>query len=470
MRVFFQGSIGIDITSERIHLLYLKSLLNKSTLFASKSHDFDLSLPLDKRIHAAAEWISAFIMENKAEAAEVHVGIPGKLAIMRTLSFPAAVRENLSTTLLYEMEKYIPLPIDEIHYDHQIISEDKVNRTLTLLLMIVKKKDLEPYLELKHLIYKGISSIGTGSGGLTNFLGKFYNFPDRSWYWAARKSEHETFELNGISNRFLKLSRTIGYNDICGEGFDEELTQPAGESLGRISAPVDLFVLDEELFSHLSVQCDEWKEVAITSLDFSATPLPDPAYAAAYGLALKGQEKVPMEINFLPRTYRKKPSRIAFYLMIALSVILFVSLSGLGVSYGVRKNQMLKKIDSELATISNDVVTISQIKADIGILEKKVLALDKIAKGNIPVSVIVRDLSQRIPKSAWLKDLEISDNSVRLTGVAGKASELISILEQSPYYKEAAFLSTLVKDKDGMDSFQIGAKLNPSGYPDKVEK
>lgn len=463
--MFFQGSIGVDITSERVNIIYLRSLMNRSTIFASKSHEFGENLPIDKRIYSVAEWISSFIMEYKAEVAEVHIGIPGDLCITRTLSFPSAVKENISSTLFYEMDKYIPIPVDDIHYDYQIISEDKVNRTLTLLLMIVKKKDLSPYLELKHLVHRGVSSIGTRPGGLINYLGKINILADHSWYWVIHPVENERCELNGVENQSLKYSRIVHYKDLQEKTFYEELLQ-SGDFLGRPPTPVTLFVLDEMLFNHLNTCCDGWEEVNLTYLDLSADSLlPDPSYASTYGLALKGQETVPMEINFLPQAYRKKPSRMAFYTMIVLSVVLLISIAALGGGYVMRKNQMLNKIDSELATVANDVFTISQMKAEIDILEKRVLVLEKIAKGTIPVSVIMRDLSQRLPKSAWLKNLEISNNGVKLTGMAGKASDLISILEQSPYLKDAAFLSTLVKNNDNLDSFQIGVKLDASGYP-----
>lgn len=438
--------------------------MGRCVIVASRSHSFDENFPMERRIHAVAEWISSFIMECKAETAEIHIGIPGELCITRTLSFPSAVKENLSSTLFYEMEKYIPIPVDDIHYDYQIISEDKTTRTLALLLMIVKKKDLAPYLELKHLVYRGVSSIGTRPGGLVNYLGKIDMLSNLPWYWVIHPVSHDACELNGVFNKLLKYSRMVPYKDLEEVNFPQELLQSQDVS-DSPPFPVPLFVLDESLFDQISAVQHGAEEVKLTLLELTGEPhISSPSYASAYGLALQGQEKTPVVINFLPQAYRKRPSRMAFYTMIALSLLLVFSMAALGGAYVMRKNQMLKKIEGELSNITNDVNTINQMKSEIDVLEKKVFLLDKITRGDIPVSLILRDLSQRIPKTAWLKSLELSNNGVKLTGMAVKASDLISILEQSPFLKDAVFLTTLVRNKNNLESFQIGVKLDPSGY------
>ena len=68
-----------------------------------------------------------------------------------------AVKENLRGTLLYEMEKYVPLPVDDIYFDCQIIAEDKETNKLRVLLVAVKKELIDPYVDLENPLGSGIS-------------------------------------------------------------------------------------------------------------------------------------------------------------------------------------------------------------------------------------------------------------------------------------------------------------------------
>jgi general secretion pathway protein L len=72
---------------------------------------------------------------------------------------------------------------------------------------------------------------------------------------------------------------------------------------------------------------------------------------------------------------------------------------------------------------------------------------------------ILNELSIIVPNSAWIKTMDITGNLIKLQGEADAASELINLLESSSLFEDAKFLSTIVKRKDGKESFNIGLKL-----------
>ena len=67
-----------------------------------------------------AEKINAFLSEIDAEPVEIFVGMPSRSLMIKDVTFPSAVRENLKETLRYEMEKILPVNPDEILYDYVI--------------------------------------------------------------------------------------------------------------------------------------------------------------------------------------------------------------------------------------------------------------------------------------------------------------------------------------------------------------
>ena len=92
-------------------------------------------------------------------------------------------------------------------------------------------------------------------------------------------------------------------------------------------------------------------------------------------------------------------------------------------------------------------------------LEKRIDSLNALGAGPSVLEVL-RDLSERIPDSAWLKGFTFSDKGVRLEGEADSASELIPLLDSSPVLRDVVFLSTITKTREGKDRFRIGLKFN----------
>lgn len=78
-----------------------------------------------------------------------------------------------------------------------------------------------------------------------------------------------------------------------------------------------------------------------------------------------------------------------------------------------------------------------------------------------PLLEVLKELSLRIPKNAWVRRLTISDGEVKMRGQAEVASELIPSLEGSPLFKDVTFLSSILRrGQSKKEFFRIGLKLN----------
>jgi len=92
-------------------------------------------------------------------------------------------------------------------------------------------------------------------------------------------------------------------------------------------------------------------------------------------------------------------------------------------------------------------------------LENQIDYLNTICGGGVSILDVLKELSQKIPESAWVRGFEFSETGVKIQGEAGSASELIPLLEASPLFNGVAFLSTITKGRDGKDRFRIGLEL-----------
>ena len=78
-----------------------------------------------------------------------------------------------------------------------------------------------------------------------------------------------------------------------------------------------------------------------------------------------------------------------------------------------------------------------------------------------PILEVFKELSLRVPKNAWVRQLTVSEGKIQLVGAADNASELIPSLEGSPLFKDVAFLSSITRRGAGnKEFFRIGLTLN----------
>ena len=120
----------------------------------------------------------------------------------------------------------------------------------------------------------------------------------------------------------------------------------------------------------------------------------------------------------------------------------------------------LSKLDSEIDRLRAEVTNFDRIRKKCNDVEKKVAYLSTLRGGSPSVLNIIRELSQRVPKSAWISKFTFSAKGVEIEGWAKSASELIPILETSPLFRDVSFRSSITRNKSGNERFRIGLSSN----------
>ena len=396
--MIFQESLGISIGDHQVSLVYLKGTLRGIKCAASSIFNLEKDVPLNQKLHAAGLAVTEFMQENAIGNASVYVGLPPGSAMFREIEFPAAVRQNLGTTLTYELDKYIPIPIDEIYFDYQVIGGEGNNR-ITVLLMVVKRNELQHYLDFCQRIPGGVNGIEIASTAVSNGL---------------------MYVLKGKSTQDL------------GEDFQKLLK---GEKPSETSQAENVSAL------------------------MASFNLPSETLVDAFGLALKGMRKVPVEINLMPSEYRRRPNRTGYYAMIFLAGLLVLSVLGWAGSWWMHQKMVSRSLNAELKRLTIEMATIKEIQGRIDVIQGQLSELNALNETYVPLSDILRELTQILPEGAWIQEFNLDKNKIRIQGYADSASDLISSLETSPFFKDVYFTSAIVKEKDGRERFNISLEL-----------
>jgi Tfp pilus assembly protein PilN len=458
LALYFQASVGIHIESNRVSLVYLKRSLKGLCLAVHAIHPLIKEDPEEKTAEVR-KFINEFLVEHKISSADIFLGIRRDLTILRYIELPLAVKENLKGTLSYEMDKYVPLPVSDIYFDCQIIAEDKEANKLKVLLIGVKKEFIDPYLDRENPLGAGISGIEINSTALVNYFSYKPNTPNADAY-AVICLGGGHLELSLVKKRLLCYSRHVeidkkggGLQNLALEEL-ELLRKTFGPEQGRL----EVIMCGPDADSVVEL-LKEREDIALRPMELSGTGIPSDVLAPAYGLALKGIQKAPMDINLLPVGLRKRVSKIGYYTMFVLAGLFILSLLAWGGSNLLHQKRVSDKLNSEIKQLGTEVASINRTQAKIKELEAQIDAMNTLRQRHVPVLSVLSDLSKEIPEGAWLDRLAVTEKGGDIEGHADSASALIPLLAASPLLKDVAFLSPITKDKDGKERFRIGFKV-----------
>ena len=82
---------------------------------------------------------------------------------------------------------------------------------------------------------------------------------------------------------------------------------------------------------------------------------------------------------------------------------------------------------------------------------------------DVPLIVILKELTQSIPDGTWLQSISFSDGRLTINGKGGPVSPIISALENSPFLQDVNFAAATQREAaDNQDSFSISANVSPA--------
>jgi len=455
--MLFQISLGVDIRENGLCLACLKASSRNIQLVAHAAYPFEEGITEGEKPNAISGLIQDFIRENRISPTSVFLGLRRDTAILRYLEFPIAVKENLRETLGYEMEKYVPFGAEDAYFDFQVISEDKAAGRLQLLLVVVKKDTISPFLETSRLLGIGISGVEVSSTALADYFFSVGEKGGQACKSFIYKSE-QSLELGLVQDGILRYSRVLLLDEDIMEVIPTALETIRQES-GEGEEPLDVLFCGAETDIPLLEGLYGKDGINISLLDLSSARIPSAAVIVAYGLALKGVRKTSMNINLLPPSLRKKPSRFKLYAMFGLMSLVFLGSLAWGGGVFFQHQWTLEHLEKEIGRLGAQLKEIERTGATKKNLEDRIDHLNTLRRGGPPVLDVLRELSERVPEDAWVNKFDFSEKSVQIQGEASSASELIPLLEASPMFGDVAFLSAITKARNAKEKFRIGLSL-----------
>jgi type IV pilus assembly protein PilM len=173
--------IGLNIGKNSFRAVELDR--RKDNIYVNKFGIYDtvkLNLESDKPddIQAASTALHAFFSEMSFSSPEVVVGLNETSVYMRIIKLPQMTDKELKGSIKYEVEQYIPVPINDVNISYQKLAPDYTDKDkIDVQIVAAKKTTLDRYVSFirgAHLIPRAIEP---ETIALTRVLGDTHDAP-----------------------------------------------------------------------------------------------------------------------------------------------------------------------------------------------------------------------------------------------------------------------------------------------------
>lgn len=378
----------------------------------------DIELPASEEERTALLRDSLLRWKKEDGVEGVVLGIDFKNFTHHFVELPLHTRKDIRNALPFEMERHLPLPLQEYLFDFIVVERNGKNSKC--LVLSTKRDKLE---------------------------------------WAFRSLGDTGLRLAGVRCTIVEalneLVSTIRPDSAI-------FVQPSGGgfNIAGLKETLPAFFRAAKDEAEAAAEVERLKEtfggVLLSSAPVRfAEGVRDMGYRLSTIAALSAFKKRPLALDFTPSEFLPKEINYYHYVigaMSAASVLLYLMTSLL--AYG-KDRAALKEIETKLAGIKASASGLIVMRNAIDEAEKHgELLLELKRKGRMNIEAL-RRLSSTLPDDAWLTAFSADEKGfLRVEGYAKSTARIMAELEKSPSFKNIEIIAPVAVRSD-MEKFSI---------------
>jgi Tfp pilus assembly protein PilN len=135
--------------------------------------------------------------------------------------------------------------------------------------------------------------------------------------------------------------------------------------------------------------------------------------------------------------------------------------------HGHRDARYLERLDQATRALDGEARAVDALGNELGGARRLLASLRTIESSGLKPLPLLRELTEVLPADAWLGSLSVDPRGLELSGQANAASQLIPMLESSPWLERVEFTSPVVRGRD-KEQFRLRAtwESGPGGPPE----
>jgi len=379
-------------------------------------------------LEAMSKW------QKELMPAGVVIGLPLQNFSWRTIEMPSMKKTDMHNALYFELEKYLPLPMDEYLYDFIVTGSGKTASNMVKVLVFSIKKDILNGL-LKIVIEAGMEILSVRCSTTDVLCGVIDISGEKRLDGIFLNVSDDAYEIAGLHDSMPVYMKKVPK----AAEVKDEIAALALQYPGKlyVAGPIDQSVSSE-----------------FNSRKFQVLT-PD-LLASSY------VKKTLLNLNFLPVEFIKEKKDHYPYIVggLAAATILIFLLTGVIAWY--KDWRAIGEIEAKISAIKSKASGTIEAQKKLDLLKSDMSALLEFQnKSNVTIRVL-STLSKTLPKDAWLMNLSIDDKGkVEMEGFTAKTSNLVVALEKSNVFKNISFSAPIIS-KDREERFAL--KMEVEGF------
>ncbi len=344
------------------------------------------------------------------------------------IEMPAMSRDDMRRALTFDLEKYLPLPVDEYVFDF-IAFPSQQGKAKVLVLSL--KRDFIDSLS-RAAREAGVRILAVRSSTIESFCGMLETVDKKRCDGLFVNITDQTYEVVGVKDALPVYLKNIP----------------------RTTDPTDEIVRLSEVYPGDVYLSGDPDAATAGSLPGKKIQIPLP-----HVLARSGVRKSALSLDFLPAELAARGRDWYPYLIggIACASLILFLLTGV-VAY-IKEVKALRAIESRMDVIRKQASGVLAARRRMEGLDKDRRAIrDFMYKSNIATQAL-RDLSETLPSDTWLINVSADEKGkVEIEGLTPKTSAVVTALEKSPAFRNVAFSAPIIS-REGEERFALRMEL-----------
>jgi Tfp pilus assembly protein PilN len=403
------GSLGVSLMDSGIRSV--KQLKSERTVLPATG---------DERNSVIAETLAGW--QKTYKPAGSVIGLPLQYFSWRTIEMISMKRADMQKALFYELEKYLPLPMDEYIFDFMITGSGKTDPNMVRVLVLsIKREVLDEILKTVKEAGLDVLSVRCST---TDILGGAMEISgEKKMSGIFLNSSDEAYEIVALQDSMpVFLKRVPKADDIA-----EEISILSVQYPGRlyITGPLDQSAAGK--FNGRKIQ------VSVPDL-----------------LVSSYKKNKNFDLNFIPEEFIKEKKDYYPQIIGGLAAAAIILFLATGTLTYFKDRRALAVVEARISDIESRASGILEAQKKLDLLQSDRSALlDFQNKSNLPIKVLTI-LSRKMPADAWLVTISVDDKGkVEMEGFSTGTADFVVALEKSKAFKNIMFSAPIItKDKE----------------------
>jgi hypothetical protein len=439
----FADVLGVALRGDVLAVAHVRKRVNVVRVVELAQHR--LEGPADARISEAAAFLRSFASRAEVEPSRVAVAVDRAATLIASVAIPASAAGNAADAIRYDLDRLIPVPSDSLYWATTTRPLGTVGERIAVSVFASPKPAVEEASDMVREAGLPISAVTVEPVALADYLG-LVGVPLAAVATVSGAREFLTLCANGLvisSHHVDRRARSLGF--VKSALREMETTLP--ERSGEVPALLRGRAVEEGEQSLASLAPADFMPI-----DASVGEVEIVAIGAALGVI--GESAQP--VNLLPPAMIQ--SATGFGLrdialsggVAAMALMLLVSIGAKNLSISGALASQIEDLEPKVEQTLRRQDKNAEMLATVEKLE---------TKSRSRTLSYLKAVTDLIPASSYLTTFRFREDKIELDGISDKASDLIAILESSPYFTGVEFTAPTTKYLSSQERFSLRMRL-----------